>query len=258
MSASSIYPVGSSSGSAAMTSRLSMMMFLQFFTWGAWFATLGLAMSNKNLGEFIGGAYSTAPIAAIFAPLFLGLIADRIFSSERIFGTLMLIGGVIMLLIPGIGTAASEHANKSFAQLQASGDYASASALGDAFKLEQAANNSSGKMLVWLILAYMLCYMPTLGLGNTIAFTHIPSQDKFPLIRVWGTIGWIVAGLLIGGLKWDGQYTIFWLGGISSLVLGLRLQYAQASQRRDSLIVCRICGRASSMVCTSARTQVAA
>ncbi len=221
MSASSVSSVGPPAGSALMTSRLSIMMFLQFFTWGAWFATLGLAMSNNNLGMFIGGAYETAPIAAIFAPLFLGLIADRIFASERIFGTLMLIGGVIMLLIPGFGTAATEFANQSFTRMQASGDYATADALSKAFGEDQAANNSSGKTLVWLILAYMLCYMPTLGLGNTIAFTHIPSQDKFPLIRVWGTIGWIVAGLLIGGLKWDGQYTIFWLGGYSSLVLGL-------------------------------------
>jgi nucleoside transporter len=79
----------------------------------------------------------------------------------------------------------------------------------------------SGGLLVWLILAYMLCYMPTLGLGNTIAFTHISSQDKFPMIRVWGTIGWIVAGLVIGGTGWDGQFTIFWLGAISSIALGV-------------------------------------
>ena len=63
--------------------------------------------------------------------------------------------------------------------------------------------------------------MPTPALGNSIAFTHIPSQDKFPLIRVWGTIGWIVAGLLIGGMAWDGNFTIFGLGAISSLVLGV-------------------------------------
>ena len=59
------------------------MMFLQFFAWGAWFATLALAMGNNDLGNFIGGAYESAPIAAIVAPLFLGLIADRLFSSER-------------------------------------------------------------------------------------------------------------------------------------------------------------------------------
>lgn len=163
------------------------MMFLQFFAWGAWFATLGLAMTNAKLGDFVGGAYEAVPIAAIFAPLFLGLIADRLFSSEKVFGVLMLVAGCIMLLMPGVAAKGPE----------------------------------AGNQLVWLILAYTLCFMPTLGLGNTIAFTHIPSQDKFPIIRVWGTIGWIVAGLLIGGTGWDGTFTIFWLGAISSIALGL-------------------------------------
>ena len=80
-----------------MTARLSIMMFLQFFAWGAWFATLGLALTNGKLGNFIGGSYEAAPIAAIFAPLFLGLLADRLFSSQKVFGVLMLIGGGIML-----------------------------------------------------------------------------------------------------------------------------------------------------------------
>ena len=169
-----------------IVARLSIMMFLQFFAWGAWFATLGLAMTNGQLSDFIGGAYEAAPIAAIFAPLFLGLLADRLFSSERVFGVLMLIGGAIMCAMPSVAAQGAE----------------------------------AGNLLVWLILAYMLCYMPTLGLGNTIAFTHIPSQDKFPFIRVWGTIGWIVAGLTIGITGWDGQFTIFWLGAISSILLG--------------------------------------
>ena len=170
-----------------MTARLSIMMFLQFFAWGAWFATLGLALDNGNLKEFIGGAYEAAPIAAIFAPLFLGLLADRLFSSQKVFGVLMLIGGGIMCLMPGVAARGPE----------------------------------SGGLLVWLILAYMLCYMPTLGLGNTIAFTHIPSPNKFPFVRVWGTIGWIAAGLLIGITGWDRQFTIFWLGAGSSILLGL-------------------------------------
>ncbi|MCX8240433.1 MAG: hypothetical protein OSB05_16580, partial [Akkermansiaceae bacterium] len=84
------------------TTRLSIMMFLQFFAWGAWFATLALAMGNNDLGAFIGGAYESAPIAAIIAPLFLGLIADRYFSSERVLGVLMLIGGGLMCFLPGM------------------------------------------------------------------------------------------------------------------------------------------------------------
>ena len=89
-------------GRSSTTAKLSVMMFLQFFAWGAWFATLGLAMGNNDLGAFIGRTYESAPIAAIFAPLFLGLIADRLFPSEKVMGVLMLIGGVLMCLVPGM------------------------------------------------------------------------------------------------------------------------------------------------------------
>ena len=166
--------------------RLSIMMFLQFFAWGAWFATLALAMGNNDLGKFIGGAYESAPIAAIFAPLFLGLVADRLFSSEKVMGVLMLIGGGIMC---AIATLAPQGAEK-------------------------------GELIVQLMIAYMLCYMPTLGLGNTITFTHL-KQEQFPKARVWGTIGWIAAGLGLGAVGWSDSLNIFWLGAISSIALGI-------------------------------------
>ncbi len=198
-------------------------MFLQFFTWGAWFATMGAAFSNPDLllGAFEGGAYGTAPIAAIFAPLFLGLVADRFFPSQRIFGTLMLVGGVLMLMIPSYGEQAAQTSKEIHETLTASGAFKTDKEFQEAFAAEQLAKNQAGNTMSWLILAYMLCYMPTLGLGNTIAFTHVSNQSKFPMIRVWGTIGWIVAGLLIGGLAWDRTLMIFKLGGISSLVLGV-------------------------------------
>lgn len=166
--------------------RLSIMMFLQFFAWGTWFATLGAALDFAGLSSAIAGAYASAPIAAILAPLFLGLIADRFFASERVMGVLMLIGGAFLLLIPVVSKQAD-----------------------------------SGPTVVWLVLGHLLCYMPTLGLGNTIAFSHIPSQDQFPKIRVWGTIGWIAAGLLVGGMGWSSSFNIFYLGGISSILLGV-------------------------------------
>ncbi len=172
--------------SAGVVTRLSIMMFLQFFAWGAWFATLAAALDTAGLAAFIGAAYDKAPVAAIFAPLFLGLVADRYFSSERIMAVLMLLGGGAMLLIPTVA----------------------------------AQGEQGGQTLVWLILAYLLCYMPTLGLGNTIAFTHA-TQEQFPRIRVWGTIGWIAAGLVVGGLGWSNTFNIFWLGAGSSLLLGL-------------------------------------
>lgn len=171
---------------SAVLTRLSIMMFLQFFAWGAWFATLGLAMGTHGLGDFIGGAYESAPIAAIFAPLFLGLIADRLFPSEKVFGVLMLLGGAIMC---GVAVLAPQGAEK-------------------------------GGLIVWLMIAYMLCYMPTLGLGNSITFTHLP-QELFPKARVWGTIGWIVAGLGVGIAGWSASLNIFWAAAVSSLLLGV-------------------------------------
>lgn len=176
------------SKSSVMVYLLSTMMFLQFFTWGTWFATLSAAMNEAQLEvALIGRAYESAPIAAIFAPLFLGLLADRFFASERVMGVLMLLGGAVLYFIPGIAEQGAE----------------------------------KGNLLVWMILAHMLCYMPTLGLSNTIAFTHIPSQDQFPKIRVWGTIGWIVAGLLVGGLGWTASFNIFKLGAASAVLLGV-------------------------------------
>ena len=67
------------------------MMFLQFFAWGAWFATMAAALDVAGIGDLTGAAYGSAPIAAIFAPLFLGLVADRLFNSERVMGVLMLV-----------------------------------------------------------------------------------------------------------------------------------------------------------------------
>ena len=163
---------------------LSIMMFLQFFTWGAWFATLGKALGANGLVEVIGSAYNAAPYGAIFAPLFLGIIADRFFPSQVIFGVLLLLGSVFLFLA------------------------ASAGAAGD-----------GGKVVVYLV-AHMLCYMPTLGLGNTIAFAHI-DRLAFPKVRVWGTIGWIVSGLAVGFLGWSSSLQIFTLAAVSSLILGI-------------------------------------
>ena len=165
------------------TAKLSIMMFLQFFVWGSWFVTLFLVLGGNELGDIIGDSYRTAPIAAIIAPLFLGLIADRFFASEKVMGVLMLIGGVLMLMVPG------------------------------------AVADGNGSLVYWLFMGHMLCYMPTLGLGNTITFTHLP-QEEFPKVRVWGTIGWIVAGLVAGYLGWSGSTNLFTMAGVSAILLG--------------------------------------
>ena len=165
--------------------QLSVMMFLQFFLWGSWFVTLGQCLGTNGLAGIIGGAYGTAPIAAIFAPLFLGIVADRFFPSEKVMGVLLLIGGALMCMAPGI------------------------------------AASGNGDKLVWIFTGHMLCFMPTLALGNNIVFANVTDQNLFPKIRVWGTIGWIVAGLLIGFLGWGAKFNIFWVAGACALTLGV-------------------------------------
>jgi nucleoside transporter len=152
----------------AIRTRLSAMMFLQFFVWGAWYVTIGNYMAAHGMADLTHWPYTVNPIAAIIAPFFLGLIADRFFATERVLGCLHLLGGLVMLMVP-----------------QAT---------------------STPTVFILLLLFYNLCYMPTLGLANSLAFHHIDNQEKqFPLIRVFGTIGWIVAGLFIGFVL--GQFT---------------------------------------------------
>ena len=163
---------------------LSVMMFLQFFTWGAWFATLGQALGANGFVDVIGSAYNAAPLGAIIAPLFLGVVADRFFPSQIVFAVLFLLGGVFLFLAAQAGAA------------------------------------GNGGLLVSYCVAHMLCYMPTLGLGNTITFANL-DRLQFPKVRVWGTIGWIVAGLVVGFLGWTSSLQIFKLAAASSILLGI-------------------------------------
>ena len=179
-----------------LTSRLSVMMFLQFFIWGAWFATLGQCLGSNNLSEFGGDAYGTAPLGAIFAPLFLGIIADRFFPSQKVMGFLFLIGAVFLLLIPSTAEAAAKWTGG----------------------VDE--TNPKGKLMIWFMLGNMLTFMPTVALGNSIVFTHA-NVLALPKIRVWGTIGWIIAGLVVGFLGWSSDLNMFYLAGGASLALGI-------------------------------------
>lgn len=140
--------------------RLSLMMFLQFFVWGAWYTSVAVYMTAEGMADLTHWPYTVNPIAAIAAPFFLGLVADRYFATEKVLGVLHLLGGLVMLLVPQLSGAPLA--------------------------------------FIFMLLLYNLCYMPTLGLANSLAFHNIQSQEKqFPLIRVFGTIGWIVAGLFV-------------------------------------------------------------
>jgi nucleoside transporter len=174
--------------------RLSFMMFLEFFIWGGWFVTLGTFLGNNlsATGAETGMAYSTQSWGAIVAPFIIGLIADRYFNAEKILAILHLIGAVLM------------------------------------YQMSQATEFNT---FYPYVLGYMIAYMPTLALVNSIAFNQLTDPAKqFPFIRVWGTAGWIVAGWLISLLfKWDSMSSIsdgmlantFLMTAIASALLGL-------------------------------------
>lgn len=161
------------------------MMFLEFFLWGAWYVTMGPYLAAKGMGDVNQWAYSVGPIAAIISPLFLGLIADRFFATERVLGVMQLVGGAALCAAP--------------------------------WAVEQ----GSGLFLAMLSI-HMLCYMPTLGLTNTLAFHNMTNAEKqFPLVRVWGTIGWIVAGVTLSALNWDTKVEMFYLAGGCGILMGI-------------------------------------
>lgn len=148
--------------------QLSSMMFLNFFVWGIWFVTMGTYLTKGNIGasgEQAGLAYGTQSLGAIIAPFIIGLIADKFFDAQKILGVLHLAGAALMWYI---------------------------------------SSQTSFGSFYSLLLIYMILYMPTLALVNAIALKQVSDPEKeFGGLRMWGTIGWIVAGLIIGWMAWE-------------------------------------------------------
>ena len=169
------------------------MMFLQFFIWGGWFVTLGTFLGNNlnATGGQIAMAFSTQSWGAIIAPFFIGLIADRYFNAEKILGILHLLGSGLLLLM---------------------------------------SQTNDFSVFYLYVFSYMLLYMPTLALVNSVSFNQMKdTASEFPLIRTFGTIGWIISGIVISYVfGWDTQDSItsgalsntFKMVALASLILG--------------------------------------
>ncbi len=168
--------------------QLSMMMFLQFFIWGAWYVTMGTYLDKvlHASGIQIGAAYSAMAIATIISPVFVGMIADRFFPAQKVLAVLHLLGAGLLYFITTI-----QHAD----------------------------------LFYWILLLYSLMYAPTLALANAVAFRQMTDpRREFPSIRFLGTIGWITVGWMIDRvfkIQTEDLSLTFVIAAAASAMLGL-------------------------------------
>jgi len=191
------------------TVRLGIMMFLQFFVWGAWYVSMTGFINEQGMAGVTGAAYTVGPIAAIIAPFFLGMVADRFFASERVLATLHLLGGALLIAAP---LAAS--------QFVLSDPPKDASLF---YKVMLHDLPAYVHPFTLMLLLHMLCYMPTIGLTTSLSFHNLEDAEKqFPLVRVMGTIGWIVGNwAVIAYPDQDQSAWQFYVAGGAALLLGL-------------------------------------
>lgn len=168
-----------------MSARLSLMMFLEFFVWGAWYVTVGNYMAAIGLTDVIYWAYTVSPIAAVISPFFLGMVADRYFSTEKVLALLHVLAGLVIAAAPFVAHSAT--------------------------------------LFIGLLLLHVLFYMPTLGLTNSLAFHHITDQERqFPMIRVFGTLGWIAANILVSAVLGGDETAIpLYTAGVAGILMGI-------------------------------------
>jgi nucleoside transporter len=172
----------------ATRSRLMLMMFLQFFIWGAWWTTVGNYMRSHGMTDLIYVAYISCPTGSIVAPFLLGAIADRFFPMQKVLGTMHLLSSAFLLAAPFL-----------------------------------AENVGSPMLFIVALFAHMLCYMPTVGLATATAFHLLQNKEvEFPRVRMLGTIGWIVAGILVSRLlKSDATALPMFVSAAAGLLLGV-------------------------------------
>ncbi|MGQ9621575.1 MAG: nucleoside permease [Bacteroidales bacterium] len=164
---------------------LGVMMFLQYYVWGSWYVTMGTFMTKflGSTGLQIGAAYGALAIATMISPFFVGMVADRLFAAQRLMGVLHIIGAVLLFI---------------------------------------ASKLTSNAPFYWVILLYSLAYMPTIALSNSVAFRQMSDPGKqFPLVRVFGTIGWVIAGFMISFLGIEQTPGTFYMAAVVSAGLGL-------------------------------------
>jgi nucleoside transporter len=177
--------MASTAGGGAIRTRLSALMFIQYFVYGSWLVTMGTLMGQtlKFSGTEVGWVYAAPAIAAIISPFFVGMIADRFFATQKVLAVLSIVGAALLFWT----------------------------------SLQTTFSTFFGGML-----AYTLCYMPTLALANSLSFHHIPDPAKdFPRIRVLGTIGFIAVGQIIGRLHMDASNVPLKIGAAALVVLGV-------------------------------------
>ena len=169
----------------SLRAQLSGMMFLNYVVWGAWYVTLStyLTVTLKFTGTEAGAVFGTAALACMISPFFVGLVADRFFSTERVIAALHLVGAGLLYWITKVHSFGAVYS---------------------------------------LMLAYCLCYFPTIPLTNSLTLRHVDNAAReFPLIRVFATLGWIAIGQTVGRMGIETSSTPFLLATGASVVMGL-------------------------------------